>query len=61
LRTIEVPVDIVYGALDPYLTPELAQEFDELLPNSTLTLVEDAGHYVQIDSPEIVAEAIFSR
>jgi pimeloyl-ACP methyl ester carboxylesterase len=61
LRTIEVPVDIVYGALDPYLTAELAREFDELLPNSTLTLVEDAGHYVQIDSPEVVAAAILNR
>jgi haloalkane dehalogenase len=61
LAELTVPIDIVHGALDPYLTAELAVEFDELLPNSTLTLVEDAGHYVQIDSPEIVADAILNR
>jgi pimeloyl-ACP methyl ester carboxylesterase len=61
LRSMTVPTQIIDAAFDTYLTPELAVEFDELLPNSTLTLVEDAGHYVQIDSPEIVAEAILNR
>lgn len=61
LTGITTSVDIVTGALDPYLTPELAQEFDELLPNSTLTIVPDAGHFAQIDAPEIVADAILNR
>lgn len=61
LANITVPTDIVQGAVDPYLTVGVAREFDELLPNSTLTIVEDAGHFVQIDAPEVVAEAILSR
>ena len=61
LANITVPTDIVQGAVDPYLTVGVAREFDELLPNSTLTIVEDAGHFVQIDAREIVAEAILSR
>jgi haloalkane dehalogenase len=56
-----VPTEIVYGAQDPYLTVGTAEEFDELLPNSTLTVIETAGHFVQIDEPEAVAAAIASR
>lgn len=61
LSTITVPTDIVQGAADPYLTTGVAREFHELLPNSTLTIVEEAGHFVQIDAPEVVAQAILSR
>ncbi len=61
IRSLTVPVDIVFGGLDPYLSADLAVEFDQIFANSTLTIVEDAGHYVQIDAPEIVASAILSR
>jgi pimeloyl-ACP methyl ester carboxylesterase len=33
----------------------------QLLPDATLTLVQDAGHYVQIDAPKVVAKAILAR
>lgn len=61
LASIVVPTDIVQGDADPYLTTEVAREFHEILPNSTLTVVENAGHFVQIDAPEAVAAAILQR
>lgn len=61
LGELDLPIDIVHGVADPYLTADLAREFDGLFANSTLTLVEEAGHYVQIDAPEIVAEQILDR
>ena len=61
LRELTTPVDIVYGELDPYLTPELGAEFDEIFANSQLTIVPNAGHFVQIDAPQVVADAILAR
>jgi pimeloyl-ACP methyl ester carboxylesterase len=58
LRAVTLPVAIVYGAQDPYLSVGTAREFHEIFPSSTLTVIEDAGHFVQIDDPEAVARAI---
>jgi len=60
LRTLQVPTKIIFGVVDPYLTANLAREFHDLLPNSELHLIENAGHYVQLDAPEAVAAAILS-
>ncbi len=61
LETLRVPTKIIFGAKDPYLTADLAREFDRLLPNSELYLIDNAGHYVQLDDPEAVARAILSQ
>ncbi len=46
LRTLQIPAKVIFGDADPYLTANLAREFHELLPNSELHLIENAGHYV---------------
>ena len=46
---------IIFGKEDPYLNVGVARSFHEMLPGSTLTLIENAGHYVQVDQPEQVA------
>ncbi|MFJ9865901.1 alpha/beta fold hydrolase [Streptomyces sp. NPDC101165] len=58
LRTFEPPVRIVFGARDRYLNVRVARQFADLFPNSELRLLDDAGHFVQIDEPERVADAI---
>ncbi|MFE1309849.1 alpha/beta fold hydrolase [Streptomyces sp. NPDC058755] len=58
LRTFEPPVRIVFGARDRYLNVRVARQFADLFPNSELRLLTDAGHYVQVDEPERVADAI---
>jgi haloalkane dehalogenase len=58
LRRFHPPVRIVFGALDPYLNARVARRFAAVFPNSDLHLLEDAGHYVQVDAPARVASLI---
>jgi haloalkane dehalogenase len=58
MRQFEPPVRIVFGARDRYLNPKVALQFAELFPNSDLHLIQNAGHYVQVDEPEKVADLI---
>ena len=54
------PVRIVFGADDPYLNARVARRFARLFPRAELELIAGARHYVQVDEPERVAEAIAS-
>src|SRR5262245_56808304 len=54
------PVRIVFGATDPYLNPGVAESFHAAFPNSELTLLPTAGHYVQVDEPEEVARLVLA-
>jgi haloalkane dehalogenase len=58
LRAFHRPVRIVFGADDPYLNRHVARRFAELFPTAELQLVDRARHYVQVDEPERVADAI---
>jgi haloalkane dehalogenase len=58
LRRLEVPVSIVWGEADPYLTPKLATEIAALFPNPSVRFVPGAGHYVQDDRPDDVARLV---
>jgi pimeloyl-ACP methyl ester carboxylesterase len=55
LQTLEAPVRLIFGNEDTDLNAGVAKNFHELLPNSELFLLEDAGHFVQIDKPAMVA------
>jgi haloalkane dehalogenase len=57
LRAFDRPVEIVFGARDPYLNPGIARRFHELLPTSELSLLP-ARHYVQVDVPARVARIL---
>jgi len=61
MQAFDRPVAIIFGADDPYLNTSVAQEFKDIFNNSHLTIVDKAGHYVQLDEPNAVAKAIFSR
>jgi haloalkane dehalogenase len=58
LAGLQMPVSIVFGAKDINLTAEVGLNFASLIPGSELTVVEDAGHFVQIDRPDAVAAAL---
>jgi pimeloyl-ACP methyl ester carboxylesterase len=58
LRALEVPVSIIFGEEDRYLTPALAAEISELFDHPSMHLVQDAGHWVQHDQPTIVADLL---
>jgi haloalkane dehalogenase len=58
LRRLDVPVWIIFGQNDRYLTPSLAREIFALFTDPSLHLIQDAGHYPQHDQPQIVADLL---
>ncbi len=60
MRAFRRPVRIIFGDADRYLNKAVAERFHELFPEADLFLVPGAGHYVQVDEPEKVADLILS-
>ena len=58
LGDLEVPVSIIFGESDRYLSPSLAREIAELFTNPSLHLVPDASHWPQHDQPQVVADLL---
>jgi haloalkane dehalogenase len=58
LAGLDLPVTLIFGAADDYLSPRLARHLAGLFRHADLHLVGDASHWVQWDQPEIVARLI---
>lgn len=59
LRRFEQPALVCFGERDPIFTRRAAEAMAELLPNAELAPpVEGAGHFLQEDRGEVVAERI---
>jgi proline iminopeptidase len=56
-RTDDVPVLILRGACD-YKNPGIAQEYDNVLPNSTLRTITGAGHIIDAEQPTLYRETV---
>ena len=55
LGDLEVPVSIIFGETDRYLSPSLAAELAGLFQDPSFHLVQDASHWPQYDQPDVVA------
>lgn len=51
---------VLFGADDPYLPPPNAERLAKAFPDAELQLLPNAGHFVQEDAPEEVAERIMA-
>ncbi len=60
MRRFARPVRIIFGARDRSLNPKVARRFAALFPGSDLHLLANAGHFVQVDEPERVADLILA-
>jgi pimeloyl-ACP methyl ester carboxylesterase len=58
LTTHKTPVRIIFGNDDADLNAGVAKDLHQLFPNSELFLLENAGHFVQIDKPAAVAALV---
>jgi haloalkane dehalogenase len=58
LQRLEVPVSIIFGEKDRYLTPTLGAEIAGLFTDPTVHMVQHAAHWPQHDQPEVVAELL---
>ncbi|MEM9305230.1 MAG: alpha/beta hydrolase [Pseudomonadota bacterium] len=57
LEAPPVPLRLVDGALDPVSGRHLAEEFARIVPNADVVILDDVGHYPQLEAPERVADA----
>lgn len=55
---IKVPTLLIYGQQDSTTPPTMGQQFNQLIKDSRLEIIEQAGHYVHIDQPEQVSQLI---
>ncbi|MGY4539654.1 pimeloyl-ACP methyl ester carboxylesterase [Mucilaginibacter sp. UYNi724] len=52
LRKITMPVSLIWGRDDKITPPEVAVEFNELLPNSELHWIDKCGHAPMMERPK---------
>ena len=58
LAALDLPVALVFGALDRYLSPDLAAHLAGLFPKGVLHLIDGASHWPQWDQPQAVSELV---
>lgn len=59
LGRIQAPVLLVHGAEDP-IPLEMVRELEAALPDSRLVVLEGAGHFPFIETPEAFADAVLA-
>jgi pimeloyl-ACP methyl ester carboxylesterase len=59
MEALTVPVKLIWGAHDPYFGAAVAEDFRGHFKHASLLLVA-AGHWLQIDAPEIVASEMLA-
>lgn len=55
-----VPRKLICGAVDPVSGAHLAERYLELVPAADVSLLEDVGHYPQLEQQERVCEEYFA-
>jgi len=60
LKRMKLPVLIIRGEGDVYLSPEISERLRRDIKDSRLVRIESGGHFIQEDEPEQLIEAITS-
>ncbi len=55
-----VPLKLIDGAQDPISGAHMAERYREVVPNADITLIEDAGHYPHVETPEKVLDSFLA-
>jgi haloalkane dehalogenase len=58
LAELGVPVLLVFGNKDPFVSRAAARRFERELPDTELLLLKETGHFMWEDAPERCAEAL---
>jgi pimeloyl-ACP methyl ester carboxylesterase len=58
LPKIHIPVGLIWGKDDKVTPPEVAVEFNELIPNSELVWIDKCGHAPMMEQPEAFNKAL---
>ncbi|MGB0868747.1 MAG: alpha/beta fold hydrolase [Flavobacteriales bacterium] len=52
LPNIKIPTYLIWGKNDTVTPPDVAEEFNTLMPNSTLDWIDECGHAAMMEQPE---------
>lgn len=59
LGSIDEPTHIIWGVEDTWIPVDRAHRLHDLIPGATLSLIEEAGHLIQLDAPvQLTAEVV---
>jgi len=58
IPSIKVPTLLAWGKQDTITPPFVAEEFDKLLPNSTLEFIDKCGHAAMMEKPKAFNEVL---
>jgi pimeloyl-ACP methyl ester carboxylesterase len=58
LGRVRYPVHVLAGSESEVMPPDSAHRFADAIPGATVEIVDGAGHHVELDAPELVAERI---
>jgi pimeloyl-ACP methyl ester carboxylesterase len=56
LRRLEVPVLIIRGDADPFLSSAISKKLNKEIPGSELVRIPTGGHFIQEDEPQMIVE-----
>ena len=56
--TIVVPVLVIWGREDEWIPVDRAHRLHRLIPEARLTVIDQAGHLIQLDQPEALTAAL---
>jgi pimeloyl-ACP methyl ester carboxylesterase len=60
LSELQIPVRLLWGEHDTWLTPEVAKRSQVTIPGSRLEFIPDAGHFSPEDNPTVVCKELNS-
>ena len=60
LSGLQIPVRLLWGEHDTWLTPDVAKRAQVAIPDSRLEFIPDAGHFSPEDNPTVVSKELTS-
>jgi pimeloyl-ACP methyl ester carboxylesterase len=60
LSDLRIPVTVIFGGRDRYLSPDVGAELSSLFKSSSIHVLDDASHWPQWDEPQVVAGLILA-
>jgi pimeloyl-ACP methyl ester carboxylesterase len=58
MNSLEIPTLVLIGTRDAVIPPEMGHLYKDLIPNSHLVFVYDAGHAIAAERPEAFTEVV---
>jgi len=58
LHRIDVPTLLIWGAEDRVVPPEYGRKWQQAIPGAKLEIINNAGHYPQIEQPAVYVASI---